>query len=39
VDAAAEIARLERRMGQLGKIIALINLLWRMTGYAFELVL
>jgi hypothetical protein len=36
VDAAAKIARLERRMDQLDKIIALINLLRRLTGYAFE---
>jgi len=36
VDAAAKIARLERRMDQLAKIIALINLLRRLTGYAFE---
>ena len=36
MDTAAKIARLERRMDQLDKIIALINLLRRLTGYAFE---
>jgi hypothetical protein len=36
MDAAAKIARLERRIDQLEKIITLISLLRRLTGYAFE---
>jgi hypothetical protein len=36
VDEADKIARLEKRMDQLDQIIALINLLRRLTGYAFE---
>jgi hypothetical protein len=36
VDEEEKIARLERRMDQLDKMIALINLLRRLTGYAFE---
>jgi hypothetical protein len=36
VDEADKIARLEKRMDQLNQIITLINLLRRLTGYAFE---
>jgi hypothetical protein len=36
VNEEAKLARLERRMGQLEQIIALTNLLRRLTGYAFE---
>src|SRR6516162_11232228 len=36
MDEEAKIARLERRVDQLDQIIALINLLRRLTGYAFE---
>jgi len=36
MDAAERIARLESRMNQLDEIIALLKLLRRLTGYAFE---
>jgi len=36
VNDEAKLARLERRMDQLEQIISLINLLRRLTGYAFE---
>jgi hypothetical protein len=36
VNDEEKIARLERRMNQLDQMIALINLLRRLTGYAFQ---
>jgi hypothetical protein len=36
VDEEEKIVRLEKRMEQLDQMIALINLLRRLTGYAFE---